>query len=143
MACVLLPYARWLSFPPGASFERYLDGPLHDYFLGQSLVELGEDWPFGEWSHGVEGVRDFFAELLGTEADVEINRFLFVIGRRDLRGHWDCPCGSGLKIKRCCGGKILSIRRRFPASVANEARERLGFDPRPYKGRRALAPLRR
>jgi hypothetical protein len=58
--CVLLADARWESFPVGASLRRYLEVPLHNYFLGQSLVEQGEPWPFKDWGHGAVGVVSRF-----------------------------------------------------------------------------------
>src|SRR5258708_2622266 len=50
-ACVLLPEDRWWSFPPDRSFSEYLRVPLHNYFLGQSIVEAGGAWPFSEHRH--------------------------------------------------------------------------------------------
>lgn len=56
-ACVLLPDERWRVWPIGATLLDFLNGPVRNFFLGQSLVEAGEPWPFGQWSHGVDGKR--------------------------------------------------------------------------------------
>lgn len=41
--------------------------PLHNYFLGQSIVEACGAWPFGEHRHGLNGVIDFYEERVRTD----------------------------------------------------------------------------
>jgi hypothetical protein len=135
-ACVLLPDDRWRCFPEGAPFRQFLDGPLHDFFLGHSLVALGEDWPFGEWSHGADGVYEYYRELLQTDDADTVRRFLFVLAKLNLKRHWDCPCGSGRKIARCCRARIRDLRTKIPPAIARSALERLGLKSSPYKGPR-------
>jgi hypothetical protein len=132
VACVLLPDDRWRCFPEGAPFVRFLEGPVHDFFLGQSLVALGEEWPFGQWSHGAEGVREYYQWLLQTEDLGTIVRFLQVLARLNWKGHLDCPCGSGKKIRRCCHSKTLDLRNKIPPAVARKALETLGARQKPH-----------
>jgi hypothetical protein len=99
VACVLLPDDRWRCFPENAPLVRFLDGPVHDFFLGQSLVALGEEWPFGQWSHGAEGVREYYQWLLQTADAVTIVRFLQVLAKLNWKGHLDCPSQSHSQLK--------------------------------------------
>ena len=46
---------RWEEFPMCAPFSEYLAGPLHNFFLGQSIVESGDEWPFLTTSDGCFG----------------------------------------------------------------------------------------
>ena len=55
-ACVLIPDERWRLWPQGAPLLNFLIGPVHSFFLAQSLVEAGEPWPFGQWAHGAKGI---------------------------------------------------------------------------------------
>lgn len=125
--CCLLPEDRSRCFPIGAPFKQFLDGPVHDFFLGQSLVALGEPWPFGEWSHGKEGIHEFYSELIGTDDKKTIIRFLKVLTKLNSKPHWDCPCGSGKKIRDCCQAKISEYRRKVPPAVARKSAEQLGI----------------
>ena len=131
-ACVLLPDDRWRCFPEGAPFRQFLDGPLHDFFLGQSLVALGEDWPFGGWGHGSVGIIQYYTELLETDDVKTIVRFLRVMGKQNLKLHLSCPCGSGDKIRRCCKGKVIDLRRQIPPAIARKSLEVLGAKAIPY-----------
>lgn len=63
-------WEAWLAKTPCVSFAAYMAGPVADYFFGQALVEIGESWPFGERDHGLPGVLDAYAEVLGLAADL-------------------------------------------------------------------------
>jgi len=130
--CVLLPEDRGRCFPDGARFKTFLDGPVHDFFLGQSLIALGESWPFGEWGHGKAGVYEFYRELLGTDDAKTMVRFLHVLTKLNLKLHWECPCGSGRKIKKCCQRRIADLRRKVPPAIARRSAEQLGLVSVPH-----------
>ena len=132
-ACVLMPDDRCRCFPEGASFREYLDGPLHDFFLGQSLVPLGEDWPFGEWSHGADGIYEFYQDVLGTSDRRTIKRFLHILSKLHFKSHLDCPCGSGKRIRKCCREQVSELRRIIPPAIARKASERLGLIRMPLR----------
>ncbi|HME69736.1 MAG TPA: hypothetical protein VKM54_07690 [Myxococcota bacterium] len=120
-ACVLLPDARWESFPVGAPFLEFLAGPLHSFFLGQSIFESTGKWPFGEWSHGRRGILEYYEMLLETESTEVIAGFLWMVSRREVKGHWDCPCGRGKRLRNCCLEKVLDLRKKIPARIASRS----------------------
>lgn len=126
-ACVMLPDERWRVFPDGSSLVDFVDGPVHSFFLGQSLVELGEDWPFGEWGHGTDGIWDYYKELIETDDTATVVRYLRILRKRTLKKHWRCPCGSGKKIRQCCEPKVKNIRSKVAVTTAREACQKLGF----------------
>ncbi|MGH9336403.1 MAG: hypothetical protein ACRD21_21915 [Vicinamibacteria bacterium] len=125
-ACVMLPDDRWRCFPEDAPFARFLGGPVHDFFLGQSLVALGEDWPFGQWSHGADGVVEYYGWLLETQDAAKMASFLQVLAKLNIKGHWPCPCGSGEKIRRCCRDRVVDLRTKISPGVARKALETFG-----------------
>ncbi len=135
-ACVLLPDDRWRCFPVGAPFKQFLDGPVHDFFLGQAIVERGGAWPFGEWSHGEKGILEYYCYLLGTEDRAVVQGFLQVLSKADLKDHWECPCGSGQRKRRCCASRIRELRRRIPYGVARQSLHKLCPRSKPYAGPR-------
>ncbi len=136
VACVLLPDDRWRCFPEGAPFVQFLDGPAHDFFLGQSLVALGEGWPFVQWSLGQKGVLEYYQWLLETEDAGTIARHLEVLAKLNLKDHLPCPCASGRKIRRCCRARIVDLRGKIPPAVARRALETLGARTAPVVGSR-------
>lgn len=124
-ACVLLPEDRQNCFPPGSTFKDFLDGPVHNFFLGQSLVALGQPWPFGEWRHGADGVIEFYSQYFGINDRSTVINFLTVLAKRETKPHWICPCGSGRKIKACCRARLARLRHQFPRASARASLNRL------------------
>lgn len=90
-ACVLLPDEHWRLWPRGAPLLNFFTGPLHSFFLAQSLVEQGEPWPFGQWSHGAVGIVEFYSDLLSTDDIRVITRYLDYLASKEIKGHWPVP----------------------------------------------------
>lgn len=134
--CVLIPDDRWRSFPEGAPFRQFLDGPLYDFFLAQSLVELGEPWPFGQWDHQGAGLLEYYRELLETENDLTVSRFVYVLAQPLLNPRSDCPCGSARKLRDCCLALVVDLRNKIPWHIARTSFRDMNFKTIPYKGRR-------
>jgi hypothetical protein len=70
--CCLGVWEEWLLTAPDLTFETFLTGIMHDYFVSQTFFEAKGEWPFGERLHGDAGVLESFADLLGVENDTMI-----------------------------------------------------------------------
>lgn len=115
------------------SLVSYLDGPVRNYFLGQMLVERGEPWPFGEWAHGKPGLLQAYGEILGVNEEPAIRRFLDCLSHKKVKGHWDCPCGSGKRIRDCHVATLRRLHESIPPPIARQALERLDFYSKPRR----------
>jgi hypothetical protein len=98
---------------------------LRNYFIGQALVERGEPWPFGEWRHGLNGMRDYYTEVFGTDDLSKARRYLDCLAAKRVRGHWDCPCRSGKRLRHCHMNLVSELRDKIPRSEAIKALNRL------------------
>ena len=135
-ACVIFPDDRWRCFPDGSTVLDYLRGPVHNYFLSQTYWEEHGEWPLGEWDHGELGILEYYRWLVGTEDNLTACRFLHILGKLNLKGHWECPCGSGAKVNDCCKAKIVDLRAKIPPAVARHSYAKLGLNMTPYDGPR-------
>ena len=99
--CLGPPLALWIQLGGYYSIERVIEGPLRSFLIGNSLVEEGEPWPHGDRPHGAAGLLEHLGELIGTSDPRPVGRFLLDVWERKVRGHWLCPCGSGLIIRKC------------------------------------------
>jgi hypothetical protein len=124
-ACVLLPEDRWRSWPKGSSLVYFMSGPLRNFFLAQALVERGDPWPFGEWRHGLDGMRDYYREVFGTEDVVQASGFLECLASKKAKGHWNCPCKSGRRLRDCHIDLVRALREKMPRSEAVKALQHL------------------
>ena len=66
-------------------------------------ISSNDHWE--EYSHGDEGIKEYFAEM--------INYAKSNFGRNDL-----CPCGSGKKYKRCHFNDVEPIKRHLNSSCS-------------------------
>lgn len=120
-ACVLLPDERWRLWPRGAPLLKFLTGPLHSFFLAQTMVEEGEPWPFGQWAHGAKGIYQFYREVLKTPDIRIITMYLDYLAAKKVKGHWQCPCGSRRKVRDCHFDQVQNLRENISRKDAEKS----------------------
>lgn len=123
-ACPIIP-EEWLVRLDRDSILEFLGGPVRNFFIGQILVEHGKPWPFGERPHGVPGLVEFYGELIGTTDKAAVRRFLDYLGKETVKGHWECPCGSGKRLRNCHLEMFRSAQQRIAPWIAKQALNRL------------------
>lgn len=116
--CLFVPDERWRIYPRGSTLLDFLNVPVRNYFIGYCLVEMGEPWPFGQRSHGADGIFEYYSELLCTDDRQVVMRYLECLSSPTLKGHWDCPCGSHKRIRNCHQAKLNELRAKIPPSTA-------------------------
>jgi hypothetical protein len=122
-ACLLVP-EEWL-LAGDQSFKAFLDGPMKNFFLGQLLVEAGKPWPFGQRSHGYEGLIEAYMELLGISNPTRVAAYFDCLRRTALKGHFECPCGSKKRLRNCHRADLQELAKRIPRDIAQLAFDRL------------------
>ncbi len=127
-ACLFIPDEQWRIYPPGTTFLEFLNGPVRNFFLGQSIFRRTAKWPFGQRDHGAVGIRKYYGELLGTDELAVILGYLECLSRPTAKGHWPCPCKSGKRIRECHRDQINDLRVKIPSNVAEKSWARLHSD---------------
>ena len=118
-SCCLVVWEVWTATTHNNTVQDYFDGPLKNFFLSQYLKQTTGVWPFGEETHGKEGVVDAFADLLGcAKNEKQVRRILRSLLEDWPRGHWNCPCGSGSIIRKCCAKKLSDLSKKVPPTNA-------------------------
>lgn len=117
-ACLFVREEYWFKHPDGLDLIAFLRGPVRSFFIGQMSVERGGGWPFGQRSHGAQGIIEFYAPLLGTDDRRTVRRYVEVIAAKKARAHWGCPCGSGKALGACHSRLIRELRARIPRRAA-------------------------
>jgi hypothetical protein len=82
-------------------------------------------WPFGERSHGREGLVETYAELLCLDDPGTVPAYLDCLRKKELKGHFDCPCGSNKRLRDCHRDQLQELRKRIPVHLAQRAYDRL------------------
>lgn len=99
--CLGVTEELWLTLKGDFSLGTLLDIPIRNFLIGNGHIEEGLPWPAGDRSHGAKGVLEFYQEYLGIHDERKLVRFLYAILLDKHRGHWPCPCGSGLILRKC------------------------------------------
>ena len=124
--CCVVIWEAWTATKEEISVQTYFDGPLKNFFLGQHHKALTNRWPFGEEKHGKQGLIDAFAAILGCSRNEKKVRYLLRVLSKDWpKGHWDCPCGSGRIIRKCCAKDLADLSNRIPKKNAQRMLARL------------------
>jgi hypothetical protein len=124
-ACLFVPEEWLLKRRDERTISHYLDGPVHNYFLWQSLFERGESPPWGERSHNVPGLIEAYGDMLDIRGEAAIRRSLVYLSRERLKGHWMCPCGSQRRMRDCHLEKFRKLKSKIPSRLAKLALKRL------------------
>ena len=96
------------------SLLDFVQGPVTSFFVGQTLVELGEPWPQGERAHGVKGIVQFYREALRVP-DAQLMSWLRALATDRLEPLARCPCGKRRTLRDCHFARVFALRRRIPA----------------------------
>lgn len=86
----------------GITFKFFLDKVLVPHLSRETYRNLHGDYEDGEYSHGLDGLWEFFGQKLNvTDKKCVIKEFEIM-----LQGHWQkrnefCYCGSQIKFKKC------------------------------------------
>lgn len=124
-ACLVVDEEWLVNVGRGWSFLEFLDGPVRNYFISQSLVEAGQPWPFEQRSHGVDGLVEAYGQWFDVDDLPNTLRYLDYLSREVIKGHWRCPCDGGAKLRNCHNEKVRELQKRIPPHLAKRALKRL------------------
>ncbi len=124
--CCVTVWEHWLMSAAELSIAGYLNGPVNEYFLGQYWYEKKGEWPFGERSHGRKGLVEAYADLLGVPPrERDLTYRLRLLAQDWPKGHWQCPCGSGRKLRLCHREAMMELHQKIPPRMARRMLLRL------------------
>lgn len=121
-ACVTVP-EEWFFLSSDRSFAAFLEGPIKNFFVSQSMYEMTGKWPFGERPHGYDGLIQAYGAWFGSNDPAVIRSHLrYLAAEKTPKGHWDCPCGSGKKVRQCSHrDQLAQLRSKLSPNVAQRA----------------------
>ncbi len=115
-ACLFVPEEREKYFPVGSPISMFIENCVQPFFVNQSYFEETGEWPLGQRSHGLNGVIEYYRELFG-ENSKEMGNFIIYLGKREIKGHWPCYCGSGKKMRKCHMPYLIYYRSKYQPLV--------------------------
>jgi hypothetical protein len=122
--CLDVPMRVHMIFRENPSLKHFIRELLEPYLYCHSYWKKHNgEMPFGYWAHYGEGILDAYSEYFGVENREAIIDFLKLLSARNYKQNILCPCGKGLKIKKCHGKKFLQIYNMVPDKVFSDELE--------------------
>lgn len=117
----LHPESKWEPDSPD-SLLQFLNQALV-FFERQLICELypEDPWPGGERGHGFRGYAEYAFDLLGGDERLFSSLTPVLAGESDVGRNDGCPCGSGIKYKRCCLQRVEEVERRVDRAILRRA----------------------
>lgn len=82
------------------------------YLYGYCFWNKHGRHPFDEAAHGYEGILRHYMRTLGLRDDLSALTVISFLFEHGYRGHHDCPCGSGLRVRGCHGQALLALHQQ-------------------------------
>lgn len=108
--CLGVPEDLWLRMNGTFEIKPFIDRCVLPFLVGIACKSSGQPWPYGERSHGAAGICEFYGERFGT---IDPTRALDIIDAllgNAPKGHWACPCGSGVVVRKCHRSELTELR---------------------------------
>lgn len=99
--CLGAPYEVEKKFRTDPTLCGFVNNLLIPFLYSYQYKKTYQCLPYGERSHGAKGILESYQQILRVQSCREILHFLEIVTSRDYRGHWRCPCNSGMKIRNC------------------------------------------
>lgn len=107
--CLALPVEQRRVLREQPTFLEFVNRLVIPFLYGYSYWKKHGQHPFGEQDHGDAGVLRYYLDTLQLRDKVAVLAVLSFLLMHGYRGHHDCPCGSGLRVRGCHGTALLQL----------------------------------
>ncbi len=128
--CLFVREEKWKHYPKGTKLIDFIENVVVPYFLAQSYFEITNKWLWGERSHGIYGIIEFYKEELKTDDLNLIVKFIEYLAKPTLKKYRICYCGSGKKLQKCHYNVLKNYRIKISQDVANDSLKLLDLEIR-------------
>lgn len=101
--CLETNTAIKLRFIDGFDLVAWMDEFVEPYFFSYEYYSRYGEFPFGERPHGLEGIVHTYQQLFHADNLQQACSLLVYAAEDNYRGHIQCPCKSGKKLRNCHG----------------------------------------
>jgi hypothetical protein len=121
-ACLAVPGDLRRRWKPEAGIAGFLEQFVSPFLAWQVYYDAhGCSPPWGQRAHGLQGIIEYYTEVLGIPAESNVSAFIPFIARKNPpQGHETCPCGSGLRLRNCHIAELSEARSRIPWKAAQQ-----------------------
>lgn len=123
-ACLFVEDERWEIWPLNTSFIKFLEGPVHNFFLYQAYFEVMGHYPHGERKHGIEGKIEYYFEKLNVNSEKVVLKLIESVPKQHSHRE-QCPCGNKKKFKYCHLPALTKIKENSSLQIMEKTLKEL------------------
>ena len=110
--CLEIPSVQRKIFERKPCLVGFVEGLLLPNLYSIEYYKKHKDYPFDQRAHGFDGIYKYHKkDLQGFSISNEKQCYDLLRSLYNYRGHHDCYCGSGLKVRNCHGDRIRQFTR--------------------------------
>lgn len=118
-ACLFFRDGRFKYYPDGSTIIYFIEKLVKNFFVWQIDYDLNNGKStIGGWGHNVEGIFEFYYEILNTKNPKNVLKFLEYHTSKHLKKHWPCYCGSAKQLRFCHLHNLTDLRSKILRSDA-------------------------
>jgi len=108
--CLGAPLAVKRTFAQERNLLWFVRAQVVCFLFSHSFKGKYGIMPFGELTHGPEGILEYYKELFSVQDDWHVLGLLRILADDNYRGHTLCPCGGGKCLRNCHGDILFEVR---------------------------------
>lgn len=109
--CLAVPVEERRVFFEQPTLLGFVNRLVIPYFYGYCFWKTHGRHPFDEAAHGHEGILRHYMDTLRLPNELTALAVICFLFEHGYRGHHECPCCSGLRVRACHGPALLALHR--------------------------------
>lgn len=119
--CLAVPVEQRRVFFEQPTLLGFVNRLVIPYLYGHCSWKKHGRHPFDEAAHGNEGILRHYVDTLGLRNDLAALAVICFLFEHGYRGHHECPCGSGLRVRACHGPALRTLHdHHTPLTLRND-----------------------
>lgn len=118
--CLATDIEQLLFLLKNKRISLWIEKFVENYYVSYEYYIRYGVYPFGEYSHGKEGLLEFYYDYYYMNNLTNKDGFLEYIFIYNYKGHYNCPCGNKKKIRNCHKDFILKSKKDPNFNVLQE-----------------------
>ena len=107
--CLAVPIEQQRVFFEQPTLLGFVNRLVVPYLYGYCFWNKHGYHPFDESAHGHEGILNHYSDALGLQDPRALLAAVCFLFEHGYRGHHDCPCGIGRKVRVCHGPALREL----------------------------------
>lgn len=108
--CLEAPIKLYIAFNKNPTLLHFIESCALPFFYSYSYFEKNGELPFGDRSHGGEGLLEMYKEYFQLKDNFSVAKLIKILAENNYKGSNACPCQSGKKLHRCHGPQMKKIQ---------------------------------